>query len=222
MKNEPAEPLPKILTDLPSRSLENKSPEPLAADSFSPPAKQMDGASQLSNAESMGPPGEMPIESFHSVDPRQITMGRIGGLIFSGIVLMAWLIALLIVFFSRGFDWIWVLVAGAGGAFVVFWLVLGLVWPVWEYRRTAWRLSDTGLEIRRGVVWRHQISVPVARVQHADVSQGPLQRYFELGKLTVHTAGTQNPSVELDGIAHAQAIRLRDQIVNQRRGADVV
>jgi membrane protein YdbS with pleckstrin-like domain len=160
--------------------------------------------------------------AFQSIDPRQITVSRITGLIFAAVVGGGFLIGLTVYAIASGFSTVWLIVAVAGGLFTLFLFWTGLVWPVWEYERTSWRLSDTGLEIRRGVFWQHQISVPVARVQHADVTQGPLQRQYELGKLIVNTAGTQNASVELDGIAHAKAIELRNQIVSQRISADVV
>lgn len=95
------------------------------------------------------------------------------------------------------------------------------VWPKLTFRNTRWRLNETGLEIQRGVWWKHQIAVPTARVQHVDVSQGPVQRLFELGTLTIHTAGTSNASVELTGLEHSQALRLRDRLIEQKESLDV-
>ncbi len=89
------------------------------------------------------------------------------------------------------------------------------------YRTTRWRLNDSGLEIQRGVWWKHRIAIPTTRVQHVDVSQGPLQRVFRLGTLTVHTAGTKNASIELAGLEHEQAILLRDELIEQKGTADV-
>ncbi|MEM9412715.1 MAG: PH domain-containing protein [Planctomycetota bacterium] len=159
---------------------------------------------------------------FQNIDSRQIIVSRIASLIFSGIVSIGILIGILVFWFNLGVGWQWGLIAAAGALLILFLLITSLVWPNWEYQATHWRLTNLGLEIHRGVFWKHRISVPFARVQHADVSQGPLQRQFDLGKLTVHTAGTQNASVELEGISHEQAIRLRDEIVSQRKAADVV
>jgi membrane protein YdbS with pleckstrin-like domain len=52
-----------------------------------------------------------------------------------------------------------------------------------------------GLEIRRGVFWRSVVNVPRSRVQHTDVSQGPLERSYGLGTLIVYTAGTDHAQV---------------------------
>ena len=111
---------------------------------------------------------------------------------------------------------------------LVGWIVLASLmawfaheWPAIKFRNSSWCLSPMGLEIRRGVWWQHRISIPVARVQHVDVSQGPVQRMFDLGKLTIHTAGTQNSSVELDGLEHSRALALRDQLIAQKESLDV-
>jgi membrane protein YdbS with pleckstrin-like domain len=95
-------------------------------------------------------------------------------------------------------------------------------WPKKVYQNASWRLLDSGMEIRRGVWWKHRIAIPVARVQHVDVSQGPLQRMFDLGKLTIHTAGTANASIELDGLAYGEAMELRNRLIEQKESLDVL
>ena len=159
---------------------------------------------------------------FRQVDRRYITLSRVTGLIFSLFVAAGLAFATVAYWMTQEWNWIsWAVTIGAG-LLTMFLLITSIVWPALSYKRLHWRLGDFGLEIHRGVLWRHQISIPVARVQHADVSQGPLQRQFGLGTLIVHTAGTQNSSVELDGLAHDFAVQLRDQIVKQKEAVDVV
>ena len=159
---------------------------------------------------------------FQQVDPRIITVDRIVGFIWIGIGLVALLIGAIGSGFSFDFHYVWMAIIGAFFLALMILAWLSYIWPVWDYRRRSYRLSETGLEIHGGVLWRHRISIPVARVQHADVSQGPLQRKYGLGRLTINTAGTQNASVDLDGISHETAIELRDKIIQQRKAADVV
>jgi membrane protein YdbS with pleckstrin-like domain len=82
-----------------------------------------------------------------------------------------------------------------------------------RYRHVAYRVDDNGLEIRRGVVWRRILTVPRSRIQHTDVSQGPLERERGLATLVVHTAGTDYERIELDGLARPEALRLRDLLL---------
>lgn len=85
-------------------------------------------------------------------------------------------------------------------------------WPSIEYDHVRYRLDTQGIEIRRGVYWRRVINVPRSRVQHTDVSQGPLERRYGLGTLVIFTAGTDHARVDLPGLEHGHALRVRDQL----------
>lgn len=100
----------------------------------------------------------------------------------------------------------WLLLAA-----LLLWATLAL--PRAAYRRARIALGDLGLEYRRGIWWRKTTIVPRSRVQHTDVAQGPLLRRFGLGKLVIHTAGTRNATVEIPGLAFAEAERIRDQLL---------
>jgi membrane protein YdbS with pleckstrin-like domain len=170
-------------------------------------------------------PASSPVEisdQFYSLDPRNIQAERISGFIFSAFVLSGGVIGLMVLWANIGTNTTFIGVALLATLICVLAFVGSWFWPPLEHRRASWRLDSEGLEIRRGVLWRHQITIPLGRVQHADVSQGPLQRQFEIGTLMVHTAGTQNASVALEGLAHWTALELRDQIVRQRTDQHVV
>lgn len=159
---------------------------------------------------------------FRCIDPRFIPAQRLSSLILLIVTALGSIVVCVAMWLSDAEPVL--MVAAAVGLSL---LCLGLVgniifWPPIEHRHIRWKLSDVGLEIRRGVFWKKEIAVPWARAQHADVSQGPLQRMFEIGSLTVHTAGTKNASVTIDGLSHEQALALRDEIIRQRKESDVV
>jgi len=160
---------------------------------------------------------------FQSLDPRSVRLDVISGLISAlGLGAMILVASIIVALVFDGMAWIPLLVLATGFLLTTLLVVHALRWPPRDYDRYQWRLDAVGLQIRRGVIWRHQISIPIARVQHADVSQGPLERKFELGTLTIHTAGTENASVTIDGLAHETAIELRDKLVAQRKSGHVV
>ena len=101
-----------------------------------------------------------------------------------------------------------------------FWpfVALGLAWlahrfPELHYKHTSWRIDEVGLTIRTGVVWRTEISVARSRVQHIDVSQGPMERRYGLATLAVYTAGTEHSQVSLQGLEHGVALAARDALL---------
>src|SRR5688572_16414589 len=103
----------------------------------------------------------------------------------------------------------------AAGVLVLLALLAWLMqaWPPVEYRYMSYRVDAAGLEIRRGVLWRHVITVPRSRIQHTDVSQGPIERRYGLGTLTLFTAGSEHQRVNLAGLDHERAQALRDPLV---------
>src|SRR5690606_22908 len=62
-------------------------------------------------------------------------------------------------------------------------------WPPLSYRYLRYGIDDTGIAIERGVLWRSRIALPRVRIQHTDVSQGPLERRYGIGTLQLYTAG---------------------------------
>lgn len=153
------------------------------------------------------------------LDRRHVTLERITGWIFTSVLTVAGLIALLIVLFVSGPS------VGKAIALVSGWIALfagfgalSHFWPAAAWRHASWSLDARGLEIRRGVLWREVVHVPRTRVQHTDVSQGPIERRFGLATLIVHTAGTHHASVGLSGLPHETAMQIRDHLVAAGRG----
>ncbi|NIJ18341.1 hypothetical protein FHS95_000010 [Sphingomonas naasensis] len=89
---------------------------------------------------------------------------------------------------------------------------LAIVAPPRRWRH--WGYAFTGSELHVAHGWWTQVHtiVPVVRVQHIDVAQGPLERGFGVARLMLHTAGTDQTVVALPGITRATAEEIRDAI----------
>jgi hypothetical protein len=119
-----------------------------------------------------------------------------------------------------------VLIAGAAvlelaqltvlGAFIVpvlliaAWLVFVL--PARRFARWRYALGDDRLRIERGYLFYSDTVVPLGRIQHIDVDQGPIMRRYGLSTMTVHTAGNHGASVSLPGLRHDDAVAMRERI----------
>lgn len=152
------------------------------------------------------------------LDPRVIPLNQAIGWIVAAILAGGSLVGLLIVWAANRFSPFVLL-----GLAPLWFLVNGALawhfhrWPAIDYRHTFYRVDDEGIEIRRGVYWRLVINVPRSRVQHTDVSQGPLERRFGLGTLVIYTAGTDHAKVDLVGLDHAVALRIREHLLPRER-----
>jgi len=93
---------------------------------------------------------------------------------------------------------------------VVLYLIIRV--PLRRYHARGYQLGGDRLRVVRGLLFRSDTVVPFGRVQHIDVHQGPIARAYGLGTLVLHTAGTHNASVSLPGLAHADALAMREEI----------
>ncbi len=78
------------------------------------------------------------------------------------------------------------------------------------YARLCYRLTDRFLQVLRGWLFHTDTIVPLVRVQHLDVTRGPLDKMFGTATLVVHTAGTHNSIVTLPGLSPERAAEIRD------------
>jgi uncharacterized protein len=84
--------------------------------------------------------------------------------------------------------------------------------PARRYSARGYQVSADRLRVVRGLLFRSDTVVPFSRVQHIDVQQGPLERFFGIATLTLHTAGNHNASVALPGLGEPLAREMRETI----------
>ncbi len=90
--------------------------------------------------------------------------------------------------------------------------ILVLRIPHRRFAARGFAMSDDRLRVVRGLLFRSDTVVPFGRVQHIDVDRGPLERFYDLATLTLHTAGSHNASVHLPGLKHDDALAMREEI----------
>ena len=150
----------------------------------------------------------------HPLDPRYVVLQQQIGWISAIVTSLGWLTVTVLIASLR------LLSAGFTPLLFAFWVAatIGNTWwkqkrPALEYRHSAYRLDSEGIEIRRGVFWRTEVSVPRTRVQHTEVSQGPFERRHGLGTLSIYTAGVSHSMVSLPGLEYERALRIRDYLL---------
>lgn len=89
---------------------------------------------------------------------------------------------------------------------------IGGVAPVRRFRAWGYHMDGEELQVRHGVLVQVHTVVPLDRVEHLDIAQGPLERSFGVSRLIVHTAGTLHSQVQLPGLTRETAEAMRDEI----------
>jgi uncharacterized protein len=98
------------------------------------------------------------------------------------------------------------------GAVMLIALMLLIFVPMRRYNARGYQMSADRLRVVRGILWHYDSVVPFGRVQHIDLHQGPIERFFGIARLTLHTAGTHNASVTLPGLGADLAREMREEI----------
>ncbi len=106
------------------------------------------------------------------------------------------------------------LVALVGGGVFLVLVALALLQPRLLYRRFRYEITDLGLYVARGSLWRNWQVVPHVRIQTVDTKRGPLERSVGLVSVAVTTAsakgGTAIPGLDprvADALVHELAAR---------------
>ena len=101
-------------------------------------------------------------------------------------------------------------------AFIIGFLILGLlhlalISRAFKLKGYAVRTKD--ISYKTGLFFKRHTTVPFSRIQHVEVRQGLLERYFDLAKLNVYTAGGQSSDLTIPGLHHEEANRLKAFII---------
>jgi uncharacterized protein len=145
----------------------------------------------------------MTSEDLVQLDPRHITVTRIASAVFMAIFVIG----------AGALEFAQLL---PRGAFIIPVTLLAFYYawtvPVRKYVRWGYHMGDDRLRIVRGFMFHSDTIVPFGRIQHIDVEQGPIQRPYGIATLQVHTAGNHNSTVSLPGLAHDDALAMRELI----------
>ena len=96
-----------------------------------------------------------------------------------------------------------------------------LISPPWAYARWGFKMDGELMLTRYGIIFHEERAIPVNRMQHIDLSRGPIERLFGLASLVVFSAGNEGAAFRVPGLAVQRAESLRDEVL-AARGDDVV
>jgi membrane protein YdbS with pleckstrin-like domain len=101
------------------------------------------------------------------------------------------------------------------------WLIppVHIILRLLPYRGWGYQLREWDLLVRRGVLTREYIAIPLARVQRVDTSSSLFERTLGLTTIVVRTAGTRAARTRIPGLPTERATALRDQL--SRKGHEL-
>ncbi|MEX1057285.1 MAG: PH domain-containing protein [Natronospirillum sp.] len=91
--------------------------------------------------------------------------------------------------------------------------VLMLLWVLRRYAHTGYCVRAADLHLRTGALWQRTLSVALNRIQHLEITQGPLERSLGIARLKIYTAGGSGYDLMLPGLPEATAERLKEHLL---------
>ena len=84
-----------------------------------------------------------------------------------------------------------------------------LIYPEIEYRQWRYLITEDKVEIRHGIFFVETTIIPIVRIQHITISQGPIRRRFGLFGVKISLASGEH---EIVGLTEEKAARVSDYL----------
>ena len=113
----------------------------------------------------------------------------------------------------------YLLITVVGALLIPFWLAISRWYGAEYLRRMSARVTTSAVEIRKGVFFRKEVTIPLNRITDVRLHDGPLMRHYGLRGLRVETAGQSGPQASSEGdlIGVVDALDMRNAILVQRQ-----
>lgn len=148
--------------------------------------------------------------TFEKLDPAYKKVTIYITLIGFGVMLLLYLI---IGFFIKNlFDFPWIFI------FILGWILITgmfLILAIKGYEYEGYAIREKDILYKSGIFFRSTLIIPFNRVQHCEIEQGPIDRFFGLSELSLFTAGGSGSDLSIPGLSESKASSLKNFITNR-------
>jgi hypothetical protein len=103
------------------------------------------------------------------------------------------------------------------------WILIGIILlfitsmliSYFGFFKKSYAIREKDIIYNSGLFWRSSIAIPFNRVQHCEVSIGPIDRMFDLSVLKIFTAGGSSSDLAIEGLKPETSNRVKDYIVRK-------
>ena len=99
-------------------------------------------------------------------------------------------------------------------------LINVFVFGYFSFFKKAFALREKDVSYRSGLIFHAITTVPLNRIQHTEVVQGPINRMFDLAAVHIYTAGGSSSDIVIPGLSFHNAQEVRSYI-NEKVSEDV-
>ncbi|TXD46560.1 PH domain-containing protein [Polaribacter sp. IC073] len=87
-----------------------------------------------------------------------------------------------------------------------------------EFKQRKYAVREKDISYQNGFFFRSLTTVPFNRIQHVEIDEGPISRFFGLVSLSVFTAGDSSDDLKISGLLKEEAQQIKEFISNKIDG----
>jgi len=145
---------------------------------------------------------------YYLLDASYLRVSYIGNAIFFAFLLIGPLVSIVIID-DQNLAFLKILLPSL-------WFIL-MLFSFWVtskgFKLKGYALREKDILYRQGILFRSTTAIPFNRVQHCEIKEGPIERFFGLKTLEVYTAGGQSSDLSIPGLRGEAAQQLKTFIV---------
>ncbi|MCW1720410.1 PH domain-containing protein [Pseudoalteromonas sp. A3] len=96
-------------------------------------------------------------------------------------------------------------------------ILLSMLYNALSIKLQGFALRNHDIAFKKGVIWQQITILPLARVQHMEIHQGPIERKLKLASLKLFSAGGVSADLQISGLTHEQCKNIRQFVQNYRQ-----
>ncbi|PCI32387.1 MAG: hypothetical protein COB60_09565 [Flavobacteriaceae bacterium] len=113
--------------------------------------------------------------------------------------------------FFTEYKWMFIAIA----LFIFLLIFLGLVLG---FSKRKYAIREQDISYKKGVIWASITTVPFCRIQHVELNEGPVSRFFNLAGISIYTAGDSASDLNIKGLRKEEAMKIKEFITDHING----
>lgn len=97
--------------------------------------------------------------------------------------------------------------------FILTYQIISLIlYPILEYRQWGYLISNDRVEIKHGIIYIVTTVIPIIRIQHVTIENGPILRILGLSMVNINTA---SGAFVIEGLSNEEAMSITEALKNK-------
>jgi membrane protein YdbS with pleckstrin-like domain len=95
------------------------------------------------------------------------------------------------------------------------WVLFGLFRVYMVVKKKGYALRTQDVHFKSGWLWTTKTTIPYHRIQHCELSSGPMEKIFDLSTVHIYTAGGSQSDLTIPGLTMERGLQIKQFILDK-------